>query len=61
MVAELNEQAAKRQEYSRRRAKRAGDDVDFINSRNEHFNKKLERAFGAVTKATKTALERGTA
>ena len=61
MVAELNERAAARQEYSRRRAARAGDGVDFINGRNAHFNKKLERAFGEHTKATKAALERGTA
>lgn len=47
MVAELNERAAKRQEYSRRRAARADADVDFINSRNAHFNKKLERCVRA--------------
>lgn len=41
MVAELNERAAARKEYSRRR--QAKDDVDFINTRNAHFNKKLER------------------
>jgi hypothetical protein len=42
MVSELNQQAAKRQEYSRRRAARADADVDFINERNAHFNKKIE-------------------
>ena len=44
MVGELNERAAARKEYSRRRA--AADGVDFINSRNAHYNKKLERRAG---------------
>jgi pre-mRNA-splicing factor SYF2 len=50
MVAELNDRAAKRSEYSRRRAARSDADVDFINPRNAHFNKKLDRAYGGVTK-----------
>ncbi|GBF98417.1 peptidyl-prolyl cis-trans isomerase-like [Raphidocelis subcapitata] len=61
MVAELNETAGRRAQYSRRRAARADDDVDFINPRNAHFNKKIERAFGSVTQDIKAALERGTA
>ncbi|KIY98204.1 pre-mRNA-splicing factor SYF2 [Monoraphidium neglectum] len=61
MVSELNQQAAKRQEYSRRRAARADADVDFINERNAHFNKKIERAFGNYSKDIKASLERGTA
>jgi hypothetical protein len=61
MVAELNETAARRAAYSRRRAARAEDGVDFINPRNAHFNKKIERAFGAHTQDIKAALERGTA
>ncbi|KAI8469464.1 MAG: hypothetical protein J3K34DRAFT_279920, partial [Monoraphidium minutum] len=61
MVNELNEQAAKRQEYSRRRAARADADVDFINPRNAHFNKKIERAYGNYSKDIKASLERGTA
>jgi hypothetical protein len=32
---------------------RADEGIDFINSRNAHFNKKLERAFGSYTKETK--------
>ncbi len=61
MVAELNEQAAKRGKFSRRRPVRADDGVDFINARNAHFNKKIDRAFGAYTAETKANLERGTA
>ena len=39
----------------------ADKDVDFINDRNAHFNKKIERAFGAHTVEIKANLERGTA
>jgi hypothetical protein len=35
--------------------------VDYINDRNKHFNKKIERAFGEYTKVIKENLERGTA
>jgi cyclophilin family peptidyl-prolyl cis-trans isomerase len=61
MVAELNGRAAKRSEYSRRRTYRAGADTDFINDRNAHFNKKIERAYGGVSREIKANLERGTA
>ena len=43
MVAELNEAAARKAAYSRRRAARSDADVDYINPRNAHFNKKIER------------------
>lgn len=59
MVAELNERRGKA--FSRRRAFRADKDVDYINERNAHFNKKIERAFGAATAEIKANLERGTA
>ena len=36
-------------------------DVDYINDRNKHFNKKIERAYGEYTKVIKENLERGTA
>ena len=61
MVAELAERDRKRAEYSRRRGARADADVDYINSRNAHFNKKIERAFGKYTSEIKANLERGTA
>jgi pre-mRNA-splicing factor SYF2 len=61
MVAELNAKEAQRKAFSRRRAFRADADVDFINERNQHFNKKLQRAFGVHTAETKANLERGTA
>jgi pre-mRNA-splicing factor SYF2 len=47
--------------FSRRRAHNPDAAVDYINSRNAVFNKKLERAYGGVTKEIKANLERGTA
>lgn len=47
--------------FSRRRKFREDRDVDYINDRNAHFNKKIERAFGAATAEIKANLERGTA
>lgn len=47
--------------FSRRRAFREDKDVDYINDRNAHFNKKIERAFGTHTAEIKANLERGTA
>lgn len=61
MVAELNESSRRRQEFSRRRKHHDDADVDFINDRNAHFNKKIERAFGQYTTEIKANLERGTA
>ena len=61
MVAELEEQKRKRLDFSRRRKYYEERDVDHINDRNAHFNKKIERAFGEHTKEIKANLERGTA
>mmetsp|Transcript_29203 Transcript_29203/g.64548 ORF Transcript_29203/g.64548 Transcript_29203/m.64548 type:complete len:498 (-) Transcript_29203:188-1681(-) len=61
MVAELTDRDRKKAEFSRRRAFRDSKDVDYINDRNAHFNKKIERAFGKYTAETKANLERGTA
>lgn len=61
MVAELEDRKKKASQFSRRRKHRDDDDIDYINDRNAHFNKKIERAFGAYTKETKANLERGSA
>jgi hypothetical protein len=61
MVDELNERQGKSKAFSRRRKFREDRDVDYINDRNAHFNKKIERAFGAATAEIKANLERGTA
>ena len=52
---------SKRAAYSRRRAHQLDKDVDSINNRNEHFNRKIERAYGGYTQEIKANLERGTA
>ncbi|CAA7021962.1 unnamed protein product [Microthlaspi erraticum] len=61
MAKELLDREQKRQDFSRRRKFREEKDVDSINDRNEHFNKKIERAFGKYTLEIKNNLERGTA
>ena len=61
MVAELQGQERKRKEFSRRRKYHEEKDIDSISERNEHFNRKIERAFGKYTVEIKNNLERGTA
>lgn len=61
MVKELQDRESKRQAFSRRRKFHEEKDIDSINDRNEHFNKKIERAFGKYTLEIKNNLERGTA
>ena len=59
MVMELN--ARKGKAFGRRRAFQPDKDVDSINDRNEHFNKKIDRFFSPHTREIKANLERGTA
>lgn len=59
--AELDEQAASRAKWSRRRQYWESADVDYINERNRVFNNKLKRAFDPYTREIKQNLERGTA
>ncbi|XP_010921783.2 uncharacterized protein [Elaeis guineensis] len=61
MVKELHDRDAKQKSFSRRRRFHEEKDIDSINDRNEHFNKKIERAFGKYTLEIKNNLERGTA
>lgn len=61
MVKELKDRDEKRKSFSRRRRFHDEKDIDSINDRNEHFNKKIERAFGKYTLEIKNNLERGTA
>ncbi|CAA2978508.1 pre-mRNA-splicing factor syf2-like [Olea europaea var. sylvestris] len=61
MVKELKDKEEKARSFSRRRKYREEKDIDSINDRNEHFNKKIERAFGKYTLEIKNNLERGTA
>ncbi|KAG5591780.1 hypothetical protein H5410_042294 [Solanum commersonii] len=61
MVKELKDRDKKHQSFSRRRKFHEEKDIDSINDRNEHFNKKIERAFGKYTLEIKNNLERGNA
>ncbi|KAI3912608.1 hypothetical protein MKW92_022934 [Papaver armeniacum] len=61
MVKELYDKDSKGKAFSRRRKFHEEKYIDSINDRNEHFNKKIERAFGKYTLDIKNNLERGTA
>jgi len=61
LVAALDKQAAKRQQFQRRRDFNEDEEVTYVNDRNRHFNKKMDRAFGAYTAEIRQNLERGTA
>lgn len=61
LVADLVNQKRKKSDFSRRRPVHGDKDIDFINDRNAHFNKKIDRAFGDHTKEIRANLERGTA
>ena len=61
MVGELEDKRQRAKNFSRRRAFNEEADVDYINKRNAHFNKKIDRYFGEYTKEIKANLERGTA
>jgi pre-mRNA-splicing factor SYF2 len=51
----------KKHSFSRHRTHQEGKDIDFINSKNAHFNKKLERVYKDHSMEIKANLERGTA
>lgn len=61
MANALNEQAAKKASYSRRRAFDPDADIDYINERNKRYNELLDRHYGKYTAEIKQNLERGTA
>jgi len=61
MVNELEQQAQKREKFSRRRAFNEDADVDHINERNAVFNKKVARFYDKYTGEIKANLERGSA
>ncbi|KAI3872310.1 hypothetical protein MKX03_019577 [Papaver bracteatum] len=61
MVKELYDKDSKGKAFSRRRKFHEEKYIDSINDRNEHFNKKIERAFGKYTLDIKNNLERGAA
>ncbi|SCZ97698.1 BZ3500_MvSof-1268-A1-R1_Chr4-3g07383 [Microbotryum saponariae] len=50
-----------RENRSRERKNEVEGDITYINEKNKHFNKKLERYYDAVTKDIRDSFERGTA
>jgi hypothetical protein len=60
-VSDIERTEDDRKKWSRRRATHSSDTVDFINGRNEHFNKKIKRAYDKYTVEIRQNIERGTA
>ena len=61
MAAEMEERGKKAKAFSRRRQHQSDSNVDYINDRNAHFNKKIARSFDKYTVEIRQNLERGTA
>jgi hypothetical protein len=61
LVSEIEETHARREKFSRRRPYNPDADIDYINARNEVFNKKVKRAYDQYTAEIRANLERGTA
>jgi len=61
MTKDLEQMEDRRKNFSRRRTVNKDADVDYINERNRHFNKKIARAFDKYTVEIRQNLERGTA
>ena len=61
MTEELEERRQNARKFSRRRQHQEGQDIDYINDRNQHFNKKIARAFDKYSVEIRQNLERGTA
>ncbi len=54
-------QGKRKEAFSRRRTENSATDIDYINDRNKHFNKKIKRAYDKYTVEIRQNLERGTA
>jgi len=61
MVDELKATRARRSKFQRRRQFYDDKAPDYINHRNEVFNRKVERAYGKYTQTIRANFERGTA
>ncbi|CAM9189935.1 unnamed protein product [Hapterophycus canaliculatus] len=61
VVDELLEKEKRKEAFSRRRSEHSAADIDYINDRNKHFNKKIKRAYDKYTVEIRQNLERGTA
>ena len=58
---DMKQQIEKRSQFSRRRPILEEDEVDYINERNQKYNRKLHRFFGKESKEVKNNMERRTA
>ena len=58
---DMKQQIEKRNQFSRRRPIIEEDEVDYINERNQKYNRKLHRFFGKESKEVKNNMERRTA
>jgi pre-mRNA-splicing factor SYF2 len=61
LVDTLHASAEKRAQFSRRRTEHEEADVDYINSKNKIFNKKIAKAYDAYSVEIRQNLERGSA
>lgn len=61
LAQSIEDRERQRETFSRRRANFDATSVDAINSKNEHFNKKLKRTYDKYTVEIRQNLERGTA
>ncbi|KAL7747683.1 Pre-mRNA-splicing factor SYF2 [Sorochytrium milnesiophthora] len=61
MVDDLRKQVEVRHKSSRRRAFNPEEDINYINDKNRHFNKKISRAYDKYTAEIRDSFERGTA
>ncbi|SCV69086.1 BQ2448_2106 [Microbotryum intermedium] len=61
VIGKINLDLNARENRSRERKNEVEGDITYINEKNKHFNKKLERYYDAVTKDIRDSFERGTA
>ncbi|KAL8293213.1 hypothetical protein RQP46_000907 [Phenoliferia psychrophenolica] len=61
VIGKINLDLDKRQKRSRERKNEDEGDITYINEKNKHFNKKLERYYNTHTKDIRDNFERGTA
>ncbi|KAF9437815.1 hypothetical protein BGZ76_010979 [Entomortierella beljakovae] len=61
MAADVTKQIDARTRFSKRRAHRDDDDVNYINDANKRFNQKISRFYDKHTKEIRDDFERGTA
>jgi pre-mRNA-splicing factor SYF2 len=61
MAADVAKQIDARTRFSKRRAHKEDEDVNYINDANQRFNQKIARFYDKFTKEIRDDFERGTA